>query len=63
MILTKAQLLEVLDDMKTKIESGDSLEGSIQYMLPQEGHGETFEVEASYRTNNLQGQGRIKIIQ
>jgi hypothetical protein len=64
MILSKQQLLELLDDIRKHIISGDSFEGSIQYLIPESPKNyPNFEVKAVYRINNLHGQGGIRLIQ
>lgn len=50
-----ATLFRVIAD---SIESGDSLEGSIQYLLGSDG----LEVEAALRTGNRDGQGGMLTI-
>lgn len=58
--LTRAELLDVLDDLRDRVAAGDSLEGSFEYMLPEDGPG--YDVRASYRVGNLQGQGGMRIV-
>jgi len=62
MLLPKEQLLAIIDDIRARIISGDSLEGSFEYLLPRDPDVETFEVKASYRVGNLEGQGKLRII-
>jgi hypothetical protein len=61
--LNKQQLLAVLEDIKKSIENNDSMEGRISYSVMGEDlkPGE-FEVEATYRVGNSEGQGSIRII-
>lgn len=66
MIFTKEQLLEVLDDIRARVERDDSFEGSLSYScmeehLPKE--GKHFEVSANYRVGNSLGQGGVSIIE
>lgn len=66
MIVDKELLLKILDDMRSRVESGDSLEGFIQYVIPEdlEQHGlQAIEAVARYRTGNLQGQGGTRVIE
>jgi hypothetical protein len=57
MIVTKAYLLAILDDIRAHVAADDSFEGSLQYLIPENGDG--FELMASYRVDNLRGQGSI----
>jgi hypothetical protein len=66
----------VLRDMADRVESGDSFEGSIEYLLPpvppwaQRGdpeppgweHRDYRLVRATYRIGNLDGQGSVTMI-
>lgn len=57
-------LLAILDDIRRRVELGDSFEGFVQYLLPDEGDPpDGFRVSASYRVGNLQGQGGMRIVQ
>lgn len=61
-------LSEVLRDMGERVKSGDSWEGSIEYLLPAYGpgdediDGDLREVRASYRIGNDMGQGGVRLI-
>lgn len=61
---SKAELLALLDDMRAGVESGDTLEGSVQFLLPYPPAGEPehadFMVVARYRVGNLAGQGGLR---
>lgn len=62
--LTKAELVAILKDMLARVDAGDSLEGSLEYMLPdtEELEDTDFVVSASYRTGNLEGQGGMRMV-
>jgi hypothetical protein len=63
--LTKRELLEVIDDMRDRIERDDSWEGYLNYLLPEPGDPEeTFaQVEARYRVGNSDGsQGGMRML-
>lgn len=61
--LTRSELLEVVDDMRQRIEVGDSFEGFLNYLMPEEGDDPGgFRVEARYRVGNLQGQGGMRMV-
>lgn len=55
--LKKAELLEILDDIRARVESGDSFEGRISYEFPDDWDNADFAVYAMYRVGNLRGQG------
>jgi hypothetical protein len=56
---TKQQLIDTLKDMIGLIEVDDSFGGFIEY---EAGERHEFEVRASYRTGNSEGQGGMRII-
>jgi hypothetical protein len=61
--LNKQQLLTVLEDIKKSIENNDSMEGRISYSIMGEDlKPDEFEVEATYRVGNSEGQGSIRIV-
>jgi hypothetical protein len=65
--MTKAQLLEVIDDIRMRVEAGDSYEGFLNYLMPYDDDDEIIEdadfvVEARYRVGNLQGQGGMRMV-
>jgi hypothetical protein len=56
--ITKAQLLELLDNMKQMVGADDSFEGFIQYTGMEDGlAADEFNVVANMRVGNSQGQG------
>lgn len=62
--MTATELADVLDDMARRVREGDSMEGSIQYLLPVDNDAPagTVEVTAAYRTGNFMGQGGMRLI-
>lgn len=69
--INKPGLLALLDDIRAGVESGDTLEGSIEFLQPyppNDQDDETalpqpdFMVIASYRINNTMGQGGLRMI-
>lgn len=58
MKLSTEQLVAVLDDIKTRVQAGDSFEGNLAYSCMSEslGKGE-WEVVGAYRVGNSEGQG------
>ena len=65
--MTKETLLALLDDIRHHVEAGDSMEGSIEYLMPYDEEmeiieGADFSVRAAYRVGNLQGQGGMRMI-
>ena len=61
MKMSKAQLVETLREIAILVEIDDSFEGSFVYTMGEEPH--TFEVQASYRIGNRDGQGGVRLIQ
>lgn len=56
------ELVSLLRHITNSVERGDSLEGSVEYLLPSEADGEqppsvAFMVTAGFRVGNLRGQG------
>jgi hypothetical protein len=60
-IMKPAELAALLREIANLVESGDSLEGSLQYLIP-ETDEDGLAVTASFRVGNLQGQGGIILI-
>jgi hypothetical protein len=62
--MTRHELLALLDDIRRRVEAGDSFEGFINYLMPTEDVAPDVEfmVEARYRVGNLQGQGGMRMI-
>jgi hypothetical protein len=56
-------LAGILRDIAERVESGDSYEGHISYLIPEGGGGpDDVLVEAAYRVGNTMGQGGMRII-
>lgn len=56
--LTRDQFVDVLTDLLERVKMGDSYEGYVEYLMPEEGDDpDGFRVKAGYRIGNLQGQG------
>jgi hypothetical protein len=60
-LMTPAELAALLRSLADSVESGDSLEGSLQYLIP-EGDERGLRVTASLRTGNRDGQGGYVLI-
>lgn len=66
--MTKETLLALLDDIRAHVDAGDSMEGSLEYLMPWDEEkneiieGADFVVRAAYRIGNLQGQGGMRLI-
>lgn len=62
--LSREDLLSILDDIRDRVAGGDSFEGSIQYLLPEDENADpgSFDVQASYRVGNTMGQGGMRMI-
>jgi hypothetical protein len=61
--MSTEELLDMLREIVAGVESGDTMEGSIEFLIPYEGdpEGTDFMVRASYRVGNLMGQGGIRM--
>ena len=62
--MTKEQLLSILDDIRVHVLDGDSWEGYLNYLMPDEDSpdGTYAMVEARYRVGNKMGQGGMRMI-
>jgi len=62
--VSRDELLRILDDIRQRVATGDSWEGFINYLFPEEhGEGRDFAVHAGYRIGNLDhGQGFFRHI-
>ena len=62
--VTKEQLLAIIDDIRDSVINNDSMEGYLNYLLPDEDDPKDvkFRVEARYRVGNSQGQGGMRMI-
>lgn len=65
--VTKAELLQVLDDIRTSVAADDSFEGFLNYLMPYDNNDEIIEgadfvLEARYRVGNSAGQGGMRMI-
>jgi hypothetical protein len=62
--MTQDELATVLEDIVTRVQTGDSFEGNITYAIPEDGLAApgSFDVMASYRVGNRQGQGGMRMI-
>ena len=62
--VTKEELIATLEDMLEHVRHDDSLEGFVEYSLPDIDalDGTDFQLRASYRTNNTMGQGGVRMI-
>lgn len=62
--LNKAELLAVVDEIRTRIEADDSWEGYLNYVICEEDDPpDTYaRVEARFRVGNSMGQGGMKMI-
>jgi len=60
--MSRDQLLQLLDDVRQRVASGDSLEGNIRYLLAQPGAEHPYDVDGMYRVGNSMGQGGCILI-
>jgi hypothetical protein len=61
--MSREDLLAVIDDIRYRVGAGDSYEGFLNYLMPEEGDPpDGFRVEARWRVGNLQGQGGMSVI-
>lgn len=62
---TKDELLAIIDDVRARVAAGDSYEGFLNYLMPEENDDwekVDFRVHARYRVGNLEGQGGMRVI-
>lgn len=59
--MSREELLDLLDDIRTRVANGDSFEGKLQYLLGTDSK-KPFEVAALYRIDNQLGQGSTRTI-
>ena len=59
--MSPVELAVLLREIADSVESGDSLEGSLEYLIPEDG-SDGLDVRASFRTGNRDGQGGIVVI-
>jgi NTP pyrophosphatase (non-canonical NTP hydrolase) len=59
--MTRTELADLLDDMANAVRDGDSLEGSIEYLLAGDAT-HPHQVRAVYRSGNRMGQGGMVVI-
>lgn len=58
------QFLELLDDIRRRVAEGDSFEGFLEYLIPDDpDSGAMFDVRAGYRIGNSMGQGGFRVIE
>jgi hypothetical protein len=60
--MSREELLAVLDDIRKGVESGDTLEGSFEFLLDYDSDAPAWQVRAFYRTGNTMGQGGSRLI-
>ena len=61
-MINRRGLATLLHRIAEAVESGDSLEGSIEWLIPEHGSSQDLEVTASVRTGNLNGQGGVLLL-
>lgn len=59
--MSREELLNLLDDIRTRVAAGDSFEGKLQYLLSTN-REKPFEVAALYRIDNQLGQGSTRTV-
>lgn len=62
--VTKDQLIEIIDDIRSRVAAGDSFEGYLNYLMPEPDDPIEIvaRVEARYRIGNSMGQGGMCMI-
>lgn len=62
--MTQDELVAVLTDMMLRVREGDSWEGNIEYLMPDEADDPEvrFRVRGAYRIGNTFGQGAMRLI-
>lgn len=60
MTISHVGLVALLRDIAARVECGDSLEGSLEYGAT--ANPDEWEIRASFRTDNRNGQGGVRLI-
>jgi hypothetical protein len=61
--MSKTALLQLLDDVRARVAEGDSFEGFLEYVIPEDAHSSAdFDVRAAYRVGNANGQGGMRFV-
>lgn len=62
--MTRGELMSVLDDIRSRVDTGDSFEGNLTYAIPEDESAppDSFDVVAMYRVGNSQGQGGMRML-
>jgi hypothetical protein len=60
--MPREELADILGDMADRVRAGDSLEGSIEYLLADPEADHPHQVRAAYRTGNRMGQGGMILL-
>ncbi|MEW2578409.1 hypothetical protein [Streptomyces syringium] len=60
--MSRTDLLEIIDDIRSRVAAGDSLEGNFRYLLADLDAEHPFNVGAMYRVGNRAGQGGAILI-
>lgn len=63
-VMSHEALLSVLDDIRARVAEGDSFEGHIEWLIPEDpgaGHHRAA-VRGAYRIGNTMGQGGMRVI-
>ena len=62
--LSREDLLAILNEIRAGVASGDTLEGSIEFLLNYDDEPASlpYDVRANYRVGNLQGQGGMRML-
>jgi hypothetical protein len=62
--MSHEDLVALLSDVAQRVRTGDSFEGFIQWLLPEDrdAPARSFDVLARYRIGNTMGQGGMRIV-
>lgn len=64
--VSKQQLLDVLDDIRARVDANDSFEGSFEYLMPDpddpDERDADFMLRAVWRVGNSMGQGGMRSV-
>lgn len=63
-LFSKEEFLEILDDLRSWIENGDSMEGSLAYETAwgKEDEPGSFRVQGALRFGTSMGQGSVRVL-
>jgi hypothetical protein len=61
--MSQKAMLQLLDDIRRRVAEGDSFEGFVEYLIPEDPRSNAdYDVRAAYRVGNTTGQGGMRLV-